>query len=508
MFVFFENELILVFALLPAVFVYLYFRFKYSYWSSRGVPGPVPGAPYGNLEDVIKRRAQFFQPYADAYFKYRHLPYVGMYAFSEPVLNVHDPDLAKLILITHFDHFQAHGIFSPGDRDSLSDHIFNAHGRRWRRLRNKLTPAFSSVKLKGAMPVINDITDSAIKYIDDLYSKDEPINISQFYEKFTMEIIGNVGFGVVCDGFKNKKSEFVLYGHEYFEPTFCRSIIRLIGFFAPKVLKVFSLKRVRKETEHFFWNLLKEMVAYRQRNNYQRNDYLQTLIDLKGNDEHADGNEVEIEFTQKDLCANMMMYMFAGYETSATTGQFAIFELTCNPLIQDRARVEIRQVLENHKGKVTYEALKEMTYLNMIIDETMRKYPPMRALFRRCTKDYLIPGTNVTIEKGTLIFIPIQAIQMDPEYFPNPQEFQPERFSPGNKKKLHPCVWMPFGEGPRKCLGMRQGYLQSKMSLVRILMKYEMILDKRTEVPITNKVSALANASNTGIWIRLKELNS
>lgn len=83
----------------------------------------------------------------------------------------------------------------------------------------------------------------------------------------------------------------------------------------------------------------------------------------------------------------------------------------------------------------------------------MRKYPPMRALFRRCTKDYKIPHTEVVIEKGTLIFIPIHSIQMDPEIFPEPEKFDPERFTPDKKKNMHPCQWMPFGEGPRKCLG-------------------------------------------------------
>lgn len=83
----------------------------------------------------------------------------------------------------------------------------------------------------------------------------------------------------------------------------------------------------------------------------------------------------------------------------------------------------------------------------------MRKYPPMRALFRRCTKEYKLPNSEVVIEEGTLVFVPINAIQMDPDIFPEPEKFKPERFSPDNKKNMHPCHWMPFGEGPRKCLG-------------------------------------------------------
>lgn len=91
--------------------------------------------------------------------------------------------------------------------------------------------------------------------------------------------------------------------------------------------------------------------------------------------------------------------------------------------------------------------------LYLSISETMRKYPPLRALFRRCTKEYKLPNSEVVIEEGTLVFVPINAIQMDPDIFPEPEKFKPERFSPDNKKNMHPCHWMPFGEGPRKCLG-------------------------------------------------------
>lgn len=102
-----------------------------------------------------------------------------------------------------------------------------------------------------------------------------------------------------------------------------------------------------------------------------------------------------------------------------------------------------------NKYAITY------TYLIrfLIFLETMRMHPSMRALFRRCNKEYKLPNSNLVIEKGTLVFVPIHAIHMDPEIFPNPEKFDPERFTPENKARLHPCHWMPFGEGPRKCLG-------------------------------------------------------
>ncbi|CAB3249283.1 unnamed protein product [Arctia plantaginis] len=214
----------------------------------------------------------------------------------------------------------------------------------------------------------------------------------------------------------------------------------------------------------------------------------------------------DFPFSMNDVGANTMLYMIAGYETSATTGQFAAYQLALNPDIQARAREEVVRVLEKYGGECTYEAQNEMVYLNMVLDETMRIHPSMRALFRRCNRDYKLPNSDLVIEKGTMVFIPIQAIQMDPEIFSEPEMFDPERFSPKNKANLHPCHWMPFGEGPKKCLGIRQGYIQSKMALVKVLHKYELLLDDRTHVPMKIKNSSLVYAAEGGVWLKLRSL--
>jgi len=90
---------------------------------------------------------------------------------------------------------------------------------------------------------------------------------------------------------------------------------------------------------------------------------------------------------------------------------------------------------------------------NVTLTETLRKYPPLTCLNRECTKDYPIPGTHVTLEKGTQVIIPVEALQHDPQYFPEPDKFDPERFSEETKSGRHHYVYLPFGEGPRICIG-------------------------------------------------------
>lgn len=211
------NEVFLL-GFVSFLLIYVWFKYKFSYWARRGVPGPKPEFPFGNVRDVIKRKKQFFQPFCDAYFQYKRLPYVGLYTFHAPVLCINDPDLAKLILIKDFDYFQSHGTFSsPSVGDPLGGHLFNIHGRDWRVLRTRLSPAFSPGKLKSFFPFVEKIATQAVEYSNKQYAAGNTINFTEFYAKYAMEIIGSVGFGVENDGFV-KETEFYQRGNEYFEP--------------------------------------------------------------------------------------------------------------------------------------------------------------------------------------------------------------------------------------------------------------------------------------------------
>lgn len=160
------------------------------------------------------------------------------------------------------------------------------------------------------------------------------------------------------------------------------------------------------------------------------------------------------KFTFSEAAAQAFVFFAGGFETSSTTMQFALYELTLNPEVQEKARQEILKVLAKHDGKITYEAIYEMDYLGRVIDETLRKYPPIPILQRECNKDFTIPDTKVVIPTGVTVQVPVLGLHMDPEYFPNPEKFDPDRFKEEEKAKRHHYVYVPFGEGPRNCIGM------------------------------------------------------
>ncbi|RZB40991.1 p450 domain containing protein, partial [Asbolus verrucosus] len=137
----------------------------------------------------------------------------------------------------------------------------------------------------------------------------------------------------------------------------------------------------------------------------------------------------------------------------------------------------------------------------LVITETLRKYPPVSFLTRRCVKDYKVPGEDVTVEKGTRVVIPVLGIHYDKEYYPDPEKFDPERFNEEKKSSRHSYAHIPFGEGPRICIGMRFGLMQSKVGLTALLRQYKFTVNNKTKEPLKMKVNSFVLAAEGEIWL-------
>lgn len=208
----------------------------------------------------------------------------------------------------------------------------------------------------------------------------------------------------------------------------------------PKIAKFLKFRSNPKEAGDFFLNTFLQTFEYRQANNIKRNDFVQLLLGLKD------------MYTPLELASEAFLVFAAGYETSSTLMTFTLYELALNPDIQDRLREEITTGISENDGKLTYEMLFGFKYLEMVINESLRKYPPIPLLFRKCVKDYKIQGTSLVIPKNTTVIINVYSLHHDEEHFPEPSKFNPERFSDENIKKIKPFTYLPFGEGQRNCM--------------------------------------------------------
>lgn len=207
-----------------------------------------------------------------------------------------------------------------------------------------------------------------------------------------------------------------------------------------------NLQVTPKHIQDFFLKIVVDTVAYREKNNIHRNDFLDLLLQLKNHGKYDDDEKVIGKISFVDLAAQCFMFFLAGFETSSTALSYALYELSINQELQDKTRSEIEKVLEKHNGEITYDSIMGMEYCGQVISESLRKYTPGNVLLRVCTKDYPVPGTNHVIEKGSNLMLPMHAIHNDPEYFPNPDKFDPDRFSPEEVKKRNPITFLPFGK--------------------------------------------------------------
>jgi cytochrome P450 family 6 len=179
--------------------------------------------------------------------------------------------------------------------------------------------------------------------------------------------------------------------------------------------------------------------------------------------------------------------LFPGFETSSSTLSFCFFELARRPEIQRKIQEEIAKALRaSGSNDLTYDILNDLKYLECCIDETLRKYPIVPLHLRVASKDYKIAESDLTIPKGTSVFIPVLGHHRDPDIYENPMEFRPERFltSSNGGGSSKGVFYTPFGDGPRNCIGMRLGKLTTKIALAVIMSKFTL---EHTDMEMANQ---------------------
>ncbi|XP_031628927.1 probable cytochrome P450 6d4 [Contarinia nasturtii] len=464
-------------------FIYFFLKRTYSYWERKGFK-TLPNYSYifGHFKETLTQK-EFAGDCVKKLYASTNEPFIGIYSILRPILLVRDPELMRLILIKDFPSFTDRDVHCDEEYDPLSGILFSLPGQKWKNLRGKLSPAFSTGKLKAMFSTLHDCGSTLQQYLGKIADKEEILYVRDIAARHTTNVIASVGFGIDCDTIGNPNHDFRTHGRQIFESTFINAVRWFCFFFAPRLMRILRLKIVNSKVEHFLHSVVKQNLEYREKNGVVRKDYFQLLIQLRNtgtvqlDDEWqtviaADENQKTLSLNE--ICSQTFMFFAAGFETSSTTLSFCLYELAKNPHIQQTVHDEIDRILNRNDDKITYESIFDMKYLEVCIDETLRKYATLPILNRTCVKNYQIPGTDKVIEKGTQVFIPVMALHWDEKYFDDPEKFIPERFNEENSvgKNMINRPYLPFGEGPRNCVGMRLGKLQIKGALVMMLQKF------------------------------------
>ncbi|EAT33063.1 AAEL014680-PA [Aedes aegypti] len=462
---------------------YLFLHHHYSYWKRRGISQLKPSFAFGDFGPVIRGRANFVHHLQGIYERTkRDYSLLGLYVLFRPALLVNDFVVARDILSRDFQHFGDRGIYVDEKRDPFSGHLFALDGERWRHVRHKVAPAFTPLKLKDVFQtqlIGGVVLQDHLKHFAE---SGQSVDVADLFLRYSVDMIASVAFGVEIDSVNCPEEQFYRVAHSSVESN-VKNLLRWTGgFLIPKVLKYTGTRLVDQHVQDFFMHVVQQTVEYREKTGFTRRDVLQSLLKIM----NAESQNVSIDFTITDLTVTAFTFLLAGMETSSSTATFCLYEIVNNQEIQRRLQKEIDESLQEHDGLITYDSVVAMKYLDHCVNEAMRKFPALAYLHRICTEDYLVPSTRTIIKKGTLVLIPIYALQRDQEFFPHPDLFLPDRFN--DPEAIRQAPFFPFGEGPRSCIGQRMGKMNVKIALVHLLSRYNFTLanpvDQGREAPI------------------------
>ncbi|XP_022530139.2 cytochrome P450 3A56 isoform X3 [Astyanax mexicanus] len=455
----------------------LYGTWNNKFFVNLGIPGPKPLPVFGNL---LEYRKGFHVFDMECYRKYGKI--WGFFEGRDRVLCIVDKSIVKSILVKEcYTYFTNRRDF--GMNGELYDALFVTKDEDWKRIRNHLSPSFTSGRLKEMFGIIQTHANTLVKNLEKSSKNTEGVAVKEVFGAYSMDVITSTAFSVDIDSMNNPDDPFVtnikkLLDFDVFSPLFL--LAGLFPFLIPLLEKMkFSL--FPAAVADFFFVSLKKIKAERKAKNHKsRVDILQLMVDSQTEGEQQ-GEDMKKGLTDHEILSQSMIFIFAGYETSSSTLSFFFYNIATNPETMKKLQQEIDQTFPNN-APVQYDAVMNMEYLDAALNESMRLFPSVARLERVCKETIEING--LTIPQGTSIMIPVFPLHRDPEYWPDPSTFNPERFTKGNKENIDPYVYMPFGSGPRNCIGMRFALLAMKLAIVEILQRFNVINPDPDQVPL------------------------
>jgi len=320
-------------------------------------------------------------------------------------------------------------------------------------------------------------------------------NMKDVMNKFTTDVVAMCSFGIKVDSLKNPDNKLYSLAIEILKINLGGLSI-LISKNFPFLMKFLRFKVFNKRIENICEEIA-DTIKSRKEKGIVRPDMMQLMIENKKN---------IYDFTVDEIIGQILVFVFGGFDSAATSICFIVQEIGLNPDVQKKLVAEIEDVLKRTNGRPTYEAIISMKYLDAVVTESLRLYPLLGAIDRVCVKDFEMPpatpdGKSFTIKVGESVYFPIYALHRDPDYYPEPNKFNPDRFLNNNVDK---SVFMPFGMGPRICIARRFMLMEIKVILFHLLRRCELKLDAKTDISMTLNKKTFFISLQDKFWLKLR----
>ncbi|CAF0990126.1 unnamed protein product [Rotaria sp. Silwood1] len=476
----------------------------YDYFKRLDISGPPHHFFFGHYKmlwstkSVSKQLQEWTRQYGSIY---------GLFVGTTPMYVVSDVDFLQEVYIKQFSSFHSRIIARVlRIQSSGRVNLFRAIGASWRRQRHVINPTFSSAKLKLMSPLVNGCIEAMLNKVSQItHNEHTEINIYELYKRLTMDVICRCAFGIDTDMQNDIDNPYLQKSAAFFKIDIDELLIvrlsNLVPILALPLYYVFSgMANIRNKLMKlmpFLSNYLEELPGSWLMNRVQdvvdlrkksssnlkkRVDLLQLMMDATTSEnviDDVDNHSMSKVLRSNELIPNIFLFMVAGYETTSTALAYSTYVLATRPEIQDKLIEEINDNnWDNNNVEENYEKANNLSYLDFFVREVLRMYPiTVKAMTRECNTTTTICGHK--IEKGTIIQPDVLSIHYNlalwgPE---DPNLFIPERHA----VKRHPVAWMPFGVGPRNCIGMRFALMELKMCLIQLLRQYRILPGDKIE---------------------------
>lgn len=520
---------------LPVAFFYPLFivsavLFAYYYWQQstrkfklgNKIPGPEPKPFFGNALDVVHCKTPYDVMQTALSLSNPFDKVVRIWLGSRLIVALYEPDDVEVILNSnvHLKKSKDYKYFEPW----LGDGLLISHGEKWRSHRKMIAPTFHMNILKSFMDVFNKNSRAVCKAIAE--EKDKCFDVHDYMSGITVDILLETAMGINRSRGDQNKAGFdyamavmklceIIHMRQfkfYLRPSFIYNMtkykkleegfINIIHTLTKKVVKQKKEEYVARKkagnTETLLEQVTRDVEEKERKEADLRNTNPEGLKGLRDDLDDIDENDVGakkrlafldfmveashqegMNIQDSDIKEEVDTIMFEGHDTTAAGSSFTLCMLGVHQHIQDKVMEELNSIFGDSNRACTFADTLEMKYLERVILESLRMYPPVPIIARELEEDVQIKTKNLVLPAGTTVLVAQFKIHRSPETYPNPTVFDPDNFLPERCANRHYYSFIPFSAGPRSCVGRKYALLKLKVLLSTVLRNYKV----KSEVP-------------------------
>lgn len=399
-----------------------------------------------------------FEQYGDTYS--------GYLGAIQPMMATKDPDIIRHVLQKNHRNYRKTPMIFDKLRRFLGNGLLTSEGPYWLQQRRLIQPGFHRQRLQALVEIMNEVIVQTEPRDLRTNVHDQGVDVYPMMMRLAFDIVTRSLFSTAVSEEKlnllsNSLTTLQSFLVQQIRQPYLNPWFRLSG----QLQKHIALSKEADE-------VLLDMIRQRRSEQKEKHDLLQMLLEAR----YEDTGE---GMSDQQLLEETNILITAGHETSANALSWTFYLLAQHPEKQERLRAELQDILG--ESSPTFADLPQLTYTTQVIEEAMRLYPPAWVTDRQAVEDDQIKGH--TIPAGTMVVLVIYALHRDPTFWESPERFMPERFAPAARKQMSANYsYLPFGGGPRLCIGNSFAMMEMQLVLAHYLRKYKLKLATTEQV--------------------------